>query len=366
MRVIISGGGTGGHIFPAISIANALKAEMPNVEILFVGALGKMEMERVPAAGYKIVGLPVAGLQRSFAPQNLLFPFKLIASIWKAKSVIRSFSPDVVVGVGGYASGPVLRVATNTGIPTLIQEQNSYPGLTNKILSKKVTRICVAYPNMERFFPASKILLLGNPIRQNLLILPSREEAAQFFGFDPSKKLIFMTGGSLGARTLNEAFIAHIDELINSNVNILWQTGKFYHQKVVEAMKAYPSSRIKVVDFVGQMEMAYALADLVVSRAGAGAIAEIALLGKAAIFVPSPNVTEDHQTKNAMALVNVGSAALVKDIDAVEQLVDTALEMVNDADLLKQYEKNVKQFAYPNAAKLIADEVIKLVKKNKQ
>lgn len=362
MRVIISGGGTGGHIFPAISIANALRAEHPQVEILFVGAIGKMEMERVPAAGYKIIGLPVAGFQRSFSPKNFLFPFKLIASLLKARSVVRSFKPDVVVGVGGYASGPVLRVASNMGVPTLIQEQNSYPGITNKILSKKVTKICVAYPNMEKFFPAEKIMLLGNPIRQNLLTLPSRDEAAKFFGFDASKKLIFMTGGSLGARTLNEAFLAHIDDLLNANVNILWQTGKFYHQKVVDAMSAYPSNKIKVVDFVGQMEMAYAMADLVISRAGAGAIAEIALLGKPAIFVPSPNVTEDHQTKNAMALVNVGAAALVKDADAVNGLVAQALGMVSDVDLLHKYEQNVKQFAYPNAAKLIADEVVKLVK----
>ena len=365
MRVIISGGGTGGHIFPAISIANALKAANPQVEILFVGALGKMEMERVPLAGFNIVGLPVAGFQRSLSIKNLLFPFKLMASLWKAKSVIRNFNPDVVVGVGGYASGPVLRVATNASIPTLIQEQNSYPGLTNKILSGKVNKICVAYPNMEKFFPASKIMLLGNPVRQNLLTLPTREEAAKFFGFDPSKRIIFMTGGSLGARTLNEAFLAHVDDLLQADVCVLWQTGKIYHKVVVDKMLDYPNSAIKVVDFVGQMEMAYAMADVVISRAGAGAIAEIALLGKPAIFVPSPNVTEDHQTKNAMALVNANAAALVKDEYAVETLVTRALQMVNDGGELAKFAANVKQFAYPNAAQLIADEVIKLVKKGK-
>lgn len=363
MRVIISGGGTGGHIFPAVSIANALKEADASVEILFVGALGKMEMERVPAAGYKIIGLPVAGLQRSLTPKNLLFPFKLIASLWKARSVVKSFKPDVVVGVGGYASGPVLRVASSQGIPTLIQEQNSYPGITNKILAKKVSTICVAYPGMERFFPAEKIKLLGNPIRQNLLILTTREEAAAHFGFDSSKPMLFLTGGSLGARTLNESFLKHIDTLIKADINILWQTGKFYHSKVVEAMASYPSDKIKVVDFVSRMEMAYGLADLVISRAGAGAIAEIALLGKAAIFVPSPNVTEDHQTKNAMALVSVGAAELVKDIDALETLVNRALALIKDEAQLSNYKKNVQKFAYPDAAKVIAAEVRALVTK---
>ncbi len=362
MRVVISGGGTGGHIFPAISIANAIKAKNPSAQILFVGALGKMEMERVPAAGYEIVGLPVAGLQRSFALSNFLFPFKLISSIWKAKKIIKNFKPDVVVGVGGYASGPVLRVASNKHIPTLIQEQNSYPGLTNKILSKKVSKICVAYPNMERFFPADKIVLLGNPIRQTLLVLPTREAAAAALGFDPSKKMLFLTGGSLGARTLNEAFIKDIELLIKADINILWQTGKYYHSTVNEAVKNIKSPQLKVVDFVGQMDMAYALADLVISRAGAGAIAEIALLGKPAIFVPSPNVTEDHQTKNAMVLVDANSAALVKDVDAVEKLVPKALDMISDVELLSKYASNVKQFAYPNASSSIADEVLKLVK----
>lgn len=362
MRVVISGGGTGGHIFPAISIANAIKAKNPSAQILFVGALGKMEMERVPAAGYEIVGLPVAGLQRSFALSNFLFPFKLISSIWKAKKIIKNFKPDVVVGVGGYASGPVLRVASNKHIPTLIQEQNSYPGLTNKILSKKVSKICVAYPNMERFFPADKIVLLGNPIRQTLLVLPTREAAAAALGFDPSKKMLFLTGGSLGARTLNEAFIKDIELLIKADINILWQTGKYYHSTVNEAVKNIKSPQLKVVDFVGQMDMAYALADLVISRAGAGAIAEIALLGKPAIFVPSPNVTEDHQTKNAMVLVDANSAALVKDVDAVEKLVPKALDMISDVELLSKYASNVKQFAYPNASSSIADEVFKLVK----
>lgn len=362
MRVVISGGGTGGHIFPAISIANAIKAKNPTAQILFVGALGKMEMERVPAAGYDIVGLPVAGLQRSFALSNFLFPFKLISSIWKAKKIIKNFKPDVVVGVGGYASGPVLRVASNKHIPTLIQEQNSYPGLTNKILSKKVSKICVAYPNMERFFPADKIVLLGNPIRQTLLVLPTREAAAAALGFDPSKKMLFLTGGSLGARTLNEAFIKDIELLIKADINILWQTGKYYHSTVNEAVKNIKSPQLKVVDFVGQMDMAYALADLVISRAGAGAIAEIALLGKPAIFVPSPNVTEDHQTKNAMVLVDANSAALVKDVDAVEKLVPKALDMISDVELLSKYASNVKQFAYPNASSSIADEVFKLVK----
>ncbi|TLX77445.1 undecaprenyldiphospho-muramoylpentapeptide beta-N-acetylglucosaminyltransferase [Labilibacter sediminis] len=360
MKVIISGGGTGGHIFPAISIANALKAKDASIEILFVGAEGKMEMEKVPAAGYKIVGLPVAGFQRKLTFKNVTFFFKLAASMLKARKVVKQFKPDVVVGVGGYASGPVLRVATNNKIPAIIQEQNSYPGVTNKILSKKVNKICVAYPEMERFFPQSKIILTGNPVRQSLLNQPSREEAAGYFNLDPNKKVVFVTGGSLGARTINEGILSGYEKLLKEDIQVIWQTGKFYFEQINDKIK--DQENIKVMAFVDKMEAAFALADVVVSRAGASSISEMAILNKAAIFIPSPNVSEDHQTKNAMALVRKEAAIMVADKDVNDQLIDKVIELLGDEEKIKSLQKNVNQFAMPDAAVHIVDELLKLVK----
>ncbi|WP_066632680.1 undecaprenyldiphospho-muramoylpentapeptide beta-N-acetylglucosaminyltransferase [Labilibacter marinus] len=360
MKVIISGGGTGGHIFPAVSIANALKAVDSSIEILFVGAEGKMEMEKVPAAGYKIIGLPVAGFQRRLTLKNITFFFKLAASMRKARKVVTEFNPDVVVGVGGYASGPVLRVASNKKIPSIIQEQNSYPGVTNKILSKKVSKICVAYPEMERFFPAEKIILTGNPIRQNLLEKVSREEAAKYFGLDPNKKVVFVTGGSLGARTINQGIQTGYQKLVDEGIQLIWQTGKYYYEQIKSAVPE--NDNIKIMAFVDRMEAAFSLADIVVSRAGASSISEIALLGKATIFVPSPNVSEDHQTKNAMALVKEDAALMVADKDVAANLVDKVLELLKDDKGLQSLQSNVKKFAMPDAAKVIVEELFKLVK----
>lgn len=359
MKVIISGGGTGGHIFPAVSIANALKERDSSIEILFVGAEGKMEMEKVPAAGYDIVGLPVAGFQRRLTLKNITFFFKLAASMLKARKVVKQFNPDVVVGVGGYASGPVLRVATNNNIPTIIQEQNSFPGVTNKILSKKVSKICVAYPGMEHFFPFAKIVLTGNPIRQNLLIKPSRVEAAKYFGLNPDKKVVFVTGGSLGARTINDGISAGYEKMLKEDIQVIWQTGKYYYDQIKNSVKE--QNNIKIMAFVDRMEAAFSLADVVVSRAGASSISEIAMLNKAAVFVPSPNVSEDHQTKNAMALVSKDAAEMVADKDVNGMLVDRVLALLLKEERLLELQKNVSQFAMPNAASHIVDELFKLV-----
>ena len=359
MKVIISGGGTGGHIFPAVSIANALNEADSSIEILFVGAEGKMEMEKVPAAGYEIVGLPVAGFQRRLTFKNVTFFFKLAASMLKARKVVRQFKPDVVVGVGGYASGPVLRVATNRKIPTIIQEQNSFPGVTNRILAKKVSKICVAYPEMERFFPEEKIILTGNPIRQNLLTIVSRKEAAEYFGLDPDKKVVFVTGGSLGAGTINKGIQAGYQKLIDEGIQLIWQTGKYYYDDI---KKSVPENKnIKIMAFVDRMEAAFSLSDIVVSRAGASSISEIALLGKATVFVPSPNVSEDHQTKNAMALVKEDAAVLVKDKDVSNELVDKVVELLKEEGRINQLQSNVKKFAMPDAARVIVDELFKMV-----
>ncbi len=359
MKVIISGGGTGGHIFPAVSIANALIQRDSNTEILFVGAEGKMEMEKVPAAGYKIVGLPVAGFQRRLTYKNITFFFKLAASMLKARKIVRGFKPDVVVGVGGYASGPVLRVASNRNIPCVIQEQNSFPGVTNRILSKKVSKICVAYPNMEKFFPEDKIVLTGNPIRQNLLDKIERAEAAKYFGLNPDKKVVFVTGGSLGARTINEGILAGYQTLLEEGIQLIWQTGKFYYDKIKDQVEE--NSNVRILAFVDKMEAAFSLADVVVSRAGASSISEMALLRKAAVFVPSPNVSEDHQTKNAMALVNEEAAVMVKDVEVTEKLVAEVLSLVKDEPRRIKLMQNVEKFAKPNAADQIVDELLKLV-----
>ena len=332
-KVIISGGGTGGHIYPAISIANALKKADSNIEILFVGAEGKMEMEKVPAAGYDIIGLPVSGIQRRLTLKNLAVPFKLIKCINRANAIIKSFKPNVAVGVGGYASGPLLRQAANKGIPTVLQEQNSYAGLTNKLLAKKAKVICVAYEGMERFFPKEKIIVTGNPIRQDLYDLESiHVEAKEFFKLNPLKKTVLLLGGSLGARTMNESVLAAMDLLKSAGVQLIWQTGKYYYQKALDEWSKYNNDDIKVYDFIYRMDYAYAAADVVISRAGAGTISELCMVGKPCILVPSPNVSEDHQTKNAMALVNKQAALLVHDVEARQRLITRTLELLIDEE----------------------------------
>ena len=362
VKVIISGGGTGGHIFPAIAIANALKEAVPGVEILFVGAKGKMEMEKVPAAGYAITGLTVAGLQRRLTAKNLLFPFKLIAGMMQARKVVKNFKPDVAVGVGGYASGPVLRVSSNAGIPCLLQEQNSYPGITNKILAKKAKTICVAYPGMERFFPAEKIVLTGNPVRQDITARVERDEALKHFGLDKDKKTILVIGGSLGARSVNNGIKNGIKNLPD-DVQLLWQTGKFYYDEIKSFTENSDNKNIKAHAFIKRMDYAYAVADVVISRAGALSVSEIAIAGKPAIFVPSPNVAEDHQTKNAKVMVDDGAALMVKD-DETDILINKAAELLKDPGMLTKLSKNILKHARPDASEKIAQEVIKLVKQN--
>ena len=354
MRYLISGGGTGGHIFPAVSIANALRELDPDAEILFVGALGRMEMERVPQAGYKIVGLPVRGFNRAQPWKNISVLIDLFKSIRQVKSIIRSFQPNVGVGVGGYASGAAMWAAANMGIPILLQEQNGFAGVTNKILKNKASKICVAYPGMEKFFPAEKIILTGNPVRQNLLSGTRKET---------QEKNLLIIGGSLGARTINEAIQAALPELAQSGLHVVWQTGKTYYDKCRKAWEAAGSpANIECLDFLSDMPDRYAQADLVISRAGASSISEICLLGKPAILMPSPNVAEDHQTHNAMALVRRDAAVLVKDADAAEQLIPTALELIHDPKRLEQLHTNVLQLAEKDSAKRIAEEVIALAK----
>ncbi len=361
LRVIISGGGTGGHIFPAVSIANAIKALRPDAKILFVGALGRMEMQRVPAAGYEIKGLPICGFDR----KNLLKNFKVLYKIWKsqrmAKQIIKDFQPQVAVGVGGYASGPTLNKAAAMGIPCLIQEQNSYAGVTNKLLAKKAEKICVAYEGMERFFPAEKIILTGNPVRQTLLDTTiSREDAIKSFGLDPAKKTILLVGGSLGARTINESVLQHLDLVKSSDVQFIWQTGKYYSAAIAEQLKGQDIPNLKVTDFISDMGAAYKAADLVISRAGASSISEFCLIGKPVILVPSPNVAEDHQTKNALALSTRDAAIYVKDAEAPATLLELAVKTVNDEAKLKSLSENVLKLALPDSAEIIAKEVINL------
>ncbi len=362
LKIIISGGGTGGHIFPAVSIANAIMEKRPDTDILFVGALGRMEMQRVPAAGYKIEGLPICGFDR----KNLLKNFAVLYKIWKsqrmAKKIIRKFQPMAAVGVGGYASGPTLNKCAAMGIPCLIQEQNSYAGVTNKLLAKKAQKICVAYEGMERFFPAEKIMMTGNPVRQSLLETTiSHDEAVKQFGLDPAKKTILLVGGSLGARTINESIMRHLDMVKESGVQFIWQTGNYYYASIQEEMKNHEDlPMLKVTDFISDMGAAYRAADLVISRAGAGSISEFCLIGKPVILVPSPNVAEDHQTKNAMALVNKDAALYVKDAEAPDTLLKLAIDTVNDNQKLEALSTNIKKLALPDSASIIADEVIKL------
>lgn len=373
-RVIISGGGTGGHIFPALSIANALHRLRPQAEILFVGAEGRMEMQRVPEAGYRIIGLPVAGFDRRHWWKNAAVIVKLLYSQWKARNIIRRFRPQVAVGVGGYASGPTLKMASMMGIPTLIQEQNSYAGITNKLLAKKAARICVAYEGMERFFPADRIVLTGNPVRQTLLDQTvTRQEAARVFGFDPSRKTLLILGGSLGARTLNRTLMDSLPVIkSHPDVQFIWQTGKIYIGQVREAVMAYTGQPLRtsrtdflpnlyVTDFISRMDAAYTMADLVISRAGAGSISELCLLGKPCILVPSPNVAEDHQTMNAMALVDRHAALCVKDAEAGACLLPLALRTLDDAAQLSSLKANISRLARPHAAHDIAAEVLKLI-----
>ena len=367
LRVIVSGGGTGGHIFPAVSIANAVMRLRPDAKILFIGAQGRMEMQRVPAAGYEIKGLPIRGFFRPlWKPANVGVAIDYLKSKWLAKKLLKEFKPDVAVGVGGYASSAALGAANSLGIPTLIQEQNSYAGLANKQLASKARKICVAYEGMERFFPKEKILLTGNPVRQALLeTTMSREEAVRSLGFDPTKKTILLVGGSLGARTINESVLQHLDLIKQTDVQFLWQTGKYYYADIQQRLKDKLLPNLKATDFISDMGAAYRAADLVISRAGASSISEFCLIGKPVILVPSPNVAEDHQTKNALALANRDAALYVKDSEAPATLLKLALDTVADETRLKTLSENVLKLALPDSADIIAKEVIKLAENGK-
>jgi UDP-N-acetylglucosamine--N-acetylmuramyl-(pentapeptide) pyrophosphoryl-undecaprenol N-acetylglucosamine transferase len=361
-RLIISGGGTGGHIFPAISIANKFMERHPNAEILFVGAKGKMEMTRVPEAGYKIIGLWISGIQRKITLSNLLFPFKLLSSYFTAGKIVRRFKPNVVVGTGGYASGPIMLAATRNKIPSLIQEQNSYAGLTNKQLANKVQRVCVAYHGMEKYFPKDKVMFTGNPVRKDILDTASkRDRAISYFGFNSNERTLLILGGSLGSRTINESILGDINKLIDSQIQVIWQTGKLYFENLKEQTKTKDLRRIRINDFLNQMDIAYAAADVVISRSGALAISELCLAKRPSILVPSPNVAEDHQTKNAMALVDIGAAVLVRDVDAKSDLVDEALKLIFDLPRCEMLSDNIGKLAKPNAAEEIVNEIEKLI-----
>ncbi|MGB4775608.1 MAG: undecaprenyldiphospho-muramoylpentapeptide beta-N-acetylglucosaminyltransferase [Daejeonella sp.] len=362
-RVIISGGGTGGHIFPAVAIANALKLIAPDTEILFVGAKGRMEMEKIPASGYKIIGLDIQGFQRKSLLKNILLPYKLLKSILKARSIIKDFKPDVAVGVGGYASGPLLFAAGQLNIPYLIQEQNSYAGITNKRLGKNAERICVAFNGMSQFFPPQKIMLTGNPVRkESVNIINKRNAAMQEFELSPSKKTILVTGGSLGAGTLNKSIINDLDKIIKADVQLIWQTGKYYYQSIISKLLGKEHFNIKIVEFLNRMDFAYAAADVIISRAGAGTIAELCMIKKPVILVPSPNVAEDHQTKNAVALANNRAALIVEDKNAEHDLVDKVLSLINDDSKCQELGQNIEKMALPNADEIIANEILKISK----
>ena len=364
LRIIISGGGTGGHIFPAISIANAIKQLEPTANILFVGALGRMEMQRVPDAGYDIKGLPVCGFDRKHLWKNIKVLYKLWQSRRLAKAIIKEFKPNAAVGVGGYASGPTLNQCASLGVPYLIQEQNSYAGVTNKLLAKRASKICVAYEGMDRFFPSDKIILTGNPVRQNILQNNiSKADARKAFQLDPEKKTILIIGGSLGARTINESILQHLSDIRNSDVQFIWQTGKVYKEAIAKRLEGEePLTNLHVTDFISDMASAYAAADMVISRAGASSISEFCLLGMPVILVPSPNVAEDHQTKNALALVNKQAAVYVKDAEAPEKLINTALSIINDESKLNELHQNILGMALKNSAERIAEEVLKIAK----
>ncbi len=363
-RIIISGGGTGGHIFPAVAIANALKRLNPAAEILFVGALGRMEMEKVPAAGYQIIGLNIQGIQRKSVIKNLMFPVKLVWSVGKAIQIIKDFKPDVAVGVGGYASGPLLYAASLRGIPTLIQEQNSYAGITNKWLGAKAASICVAFDGMDKFFPAGKIIKTGNPIRrESVAIAGKRDIALQHFSLSPAKKTVLVTGGSLGARTLNQSILAGLNQITAADVQLIWQTGKFYYKGITEQLGDTVHPNIRVLEFLNRMDLAYAAADIIISRAGAGTIAELCVVKKPVVLVPSPNVAEDHQTKNALALLEANAALFIADRDAEAKLVTKALELLADTDKQTILSRNIGKLALPDADDEIAQQVLNIAKK---
>jgi UDP-N-acetylglucosamine--N-acetylmuramyl-(pentapeptide) pyrophosphoryl-undecaprenol N-acetylglucosamine transferase len=359
-RLILSGGGTGGHIFPAIAIANEFKSRHADADILFVGAEGKMEMTRVPEAGYKIIGLSIAGLQRKLTLSNFLLPFKLVKSYIKANSIVKSFQPHAVVGTGGYASGPMLMAANGKGIPTLLQEQNSYAGLTNKRLASKAKKICVAYTGMDKYFPSQKIAFTGNPVRSDIAV-GQREKGLQTFGLDSNKKTLLVLGGSLGARTLNDSIFAGLDKLNASGIQVIWQCGKLYLEEFRSRTASVNMRNVKLVDFLQQMDLAYAAADVVVSRAGALSISELCIVAKPTVLVPSPNVAEDHQTKNARSLADVNAALMVRDVDARETLVDEVLKLTYDDQRCSAYSTNMKTLAKPNATTDIVNELEKLI-----
>jgi UDP-N-acetylglucosamine--N-acetylmuramyl-(pentapeptide) pyrophosphoryl-undecaprenol N-acetylglucosamine transferase len=364
LKVIISGGGTGGHIFPALSIANAIKVQRPDAEFLFVGANGKMEMEKVPAAGFKIIGLDIAGINRSSLLKNLSFPIKLYKSLQHAKRIVKDFNPDVAIGVGGYASGPLLWAAQGMNIPTFIQEQNSYPGVTNKLLSKKVQKIFVAYDGLEKYFPKEKLVLYGNPVRADLLDIDGkREQACKHFQIQSNKKLVFVTGGSLGARGINHAIAAHLDEFKQHDVQLIWQTGKLFFEEAKKLVAEANNPNIQVLEFVKEMDLAYAAADVVVSRAGAGAISELCIAAKPSILIPLPTAAEDHQTHNAMSLVKNNAALLVRDVEAKEKLASALFGLLHNNDQLTQMSAKAKKLAMPDSAKNIANDILTSIAK---
>ena len=358
-KFILSGGGTGGHIYPAVAIANELKSRFPDAEFLFVGAKDKMEMQKVPQAGYSIKGLWIAGLQRKLTLQNALFPIKLIDSLWKSRKIIKQFKPNVVIGTGGFASGPLLQMANMLNIPTVIQEQNSFPGITNKLLSKKANTICVAYENLERFFPKEKMILTGNPVRQDLIDIESkREEAIRYFNLDANKKTLLVLGGSLGARRVNQLIEKELDSVLSQNVQIIWQCGKLYF----EEYKKYNSKDVQVLAFIDRMDLVYAAADIIISRAGASSVSELCIVGKPVIFIPSPNVSEDHQTKNAKSIVDKKGAIMLKESELNSQFSLVFESLLKDEGKQDQLSKNIKLLALPNATKQIVDEIVKLIK----
>ncbi len=360
LKFILSGGGTGGHIYPAIAIANELKSRFPDVEFLFVGAQDKMEMQKVPQSGYAIEGLWIAGLQRKLTLQNAMFPLKLVNSLWKSRKIIKKFKPDVVIGTGGFASGPLLQVANSLNIPTVIQEQNSYPGITNKLLSKKANAICVAYENLERFFPKDKIVFTGNPVRQDILDIDSkRSEALSYFNLDENKKTLLIIGGSLGARRINQLIAKELDFLRNNNLQIFWQCGNLY---MADYKHFSEIENVQVVSFIDRMDLIYAAADFVISRAGASSVSELCLVGKPTIFIPSPNVAEDHQTKNAKAIVDKNGALLIKESELDEKFESVFNKLIYDENLQKSLSENMKKLAKPNATKDIVEQIVKLIK----
>lgn len=361
-KFIISGGGTGGHIFPAIAIANEIKARYTNAEILFVGALGRMEMEKIPAAGYEIIGLNISGIQRSFTIKNVLVPFRLLGALNQSNKILKEFKPDAVIGVGGYASAAVLFMASLKGIPTLVQEQNSYPGITNKLLSKRVYKLCVAYPNMDRFFPQNKIVYTGNPVRHEIVNQQGKRDLAiEHFGLNSSKKTLLVVGGSLGALSINESILSGLSKIKEADLQLIWQTGKGFDAKAAEAVHAINDSGMQTFAFIKEMDLAYAVADIVISRAGALAVSELCLVHKASILVPYPFASEDHQTHNAQSLVEKGAALLVKDSDARTKLVNVLLDLARNTDACKDLEKSIAGFGKPNATNEIVDEVFKMI-----